>query len=277
MRYYDFIEAFLIIEKLAKICAMLLELLFEYWPLMISFFIVAILYASVGFGGGSSYLALLAFFELSQYELRPMALICNIVVVSGGLYVFSKQGYLNIKKALPLVALSVPLAFVGGMMRLDERSFFILLGLTLLVASFVMVIQNAPRIEDAKGSIANHPVMNSAIGGGIGFLSGLVGIGGGIFLAPLLHLSGWDRAMVVASTASLFILVNSIAGLIGQWTTGMAELNGKLIAILAIIVFIGGQIGSRWAAIHFKADKVRLVTAVLIAIVGVRILATYLN
>lgn len=242
---------------------------------MASFFLVAMLYASVGFGGGSSYLALLAFFQLTQDELRPMALLCNIIVVSGGLYVFYNQGYLRIKKALPLALLSIPLAFLGGWMKLEEQTFFILLGLTLLIASFIMIVQNAPRIKEVEGSISNHPLLNGLIGGGIGFLSGLVGIGGGIFLAPLLHLSGWDKAKVVAATASLFILVNSLAGLLGQWTHGITELNWTLLAVLLIIVFIGGQIGSRWGAINFKPDKVRLVTAVLIAIVGVRILATY--
>jgi len=256
---------------------MIASVFIENWQMIASFFLVAMLYASVGFGGGSSYLALLAFFGMAQDELRPVALICNIVVVSGGLYVFYISGFLKVKKALPLVALSVPFAFIGGSIRLDERLFFLVLGFTLIVAAFIMLFQNSERVKEIEeGKLRTSPIINSGIGGGIGFLSGLVGIGGGIFLAPLLHLTYWDKAKVVAATASLFILLNSIAGLIGQWSSGALNLNGSLLAILVTTVFIGGQIGSRWGALNFNPAKVRLITAVLIVIVGIRILVRYL-
>lgn len=256
---------------------MIASVIIENWQIMASFFLVAMLYASVGFGGGSSYLALLAFFGLAQEELRPIALLCNIVVVSGGLYIYYREGFLKLKKALPLVLLSVPLAFLGGRIMLDERLFFIVLGSTLITASFIMLLQNSARLKEIKeGSLTTSPIVNSGIGASLGFLSGLVGIGGGIFLAPLLHITFWDKAKVIAATASFFILVNSIAGIIGQWTTSLLSLNWVLAGILMLTVFIGGQIGSRWGAINFNPSKVRLVTASLIVIVGIRILVRYL-
>jgi len=229
--------------------------LIENWQIVVSFFVVAMLYASVGFGGGSSYLALLAFFGLAQDELRPLALICNIIVVSGGIYVF----------------------FIGGRIRLEERYFFLVLGFTLISAAFIMIVQNSERAKEIEdGDLKTNSVLNSTLGGGIGFLSGLVGIGGGIFLAPILHLTFWDRAKVVAATSSLFILLNSVSGLLGQWSTGHFYINSSLLIILMLSVFIGGQIGSRWGAINFNPNKVRLVTAILIVIVGIRILVRYL-
>lgn len=256
---------------------MIASVLIENWQIVVSFFLVSMLYASVGFGGGSSYLALLAFFGFAQNELRPLALICNIIVVSGGLYIFYINGFLKLKKGLAIAILSVPLAFMGGRIQLDERLFFLVLGFTLITAAFIMLFQNAEKVREIEeGRVRTGPISNSVIGGGIGFLSGLVGIGGGIFLAPLLHITYWDKAKVIAATASLFILVNSISGLIGQWSTGQVILNGPLIYILMGVVFLGGQIGSRWGALNFNPSKVRLVTAVLIVIVGVRILVRYL-
>ena len=249
----------------------------ENWQILATFFIVAMLYASVGFGGGSSYLALLAFFSFSQEELRPLALLCNIVVVSVGLYVFSRNGFLNLKRALPIALLSVPFAYLGGRILLNERLFFIVLGITLITAAFIMIFQNAPRVKEFRiKSFSGAPVLNYIIGSGIGFLSGLVGIGGGIFLAPLLHITYWDKAKVIAATASLFILLNSIAGLAGQWSTGLMILNWPLAMLCMVSVFLGGQIGARWGAVNFNPEKVRLVTAALIVIVGSRILVKYL-
>lgn len=249
----------------------------ENWQILASFFIVAMLYASVGFGGGSSYMALLVFFEFSPDELRPLALICNIVVVSVVLCVFSREGFLNISRALPIAGLSLPFAFVGGSIRLNERIFFIALGVTLITAAFIMIFQNARSVKEIQmKNFSGASLLNYGMGSGIGFLSGLLGIGGGIFLAPLLHITYWDRAKVIAATAGLFILLNSIAGLAGQWSSGQMILNWSLAVLCMISVFLGGQIGARWGAVNFNPEKVRLVTAALIVIVGIRILVRYL-
>lgn len=240
------------------------------------FFLIAVLYSSVGFGGGSSYLALLALYGFDYEMLRLTALLCNITVVVGGTYIFYIKGFLNIKKALPLIILSIPLAFLGGRILLEESSFFVLLGFTLTFAGLLIFIRRK-EIKEKSEIGENHLWMNGGIGGGIGLLSGLVGIGGGIFLSPVLHLMKWDRSKAIAATCSAFILVNSIAGILGQVSRGLPDLNWKIIAALVAAVFIGGQLGSRLGAIRFSPIVVRRMTAVLIVFVGVRILWKYLG
>lgn len=241
--------------------------------LIIIFFVIAILYSSVGFGGGSSYLAILTLFSVEQISLRAIALICNIVVVTGGTFLFYKNGYLKIKRVTPLVLLSVPAAYFGGKIQLSPRIFFITLGFTLVLAALLMFGQSyfKTKEEDTISAISN-PLLNSTLGGGIGFLSGLVGIGGGIFLAPLLHLLNWGKAKTIAATASFFIMVNSISGLIGQSTNPDFIINWKFVSTLAIAVFLGGQIGSRLGAKRIKPNTVRLLTALLVLYVGCQIL-----
>jgi len=247
------------------------------WIVMVEiavlFFCVALLYASVGFGGGSSYLALLALFNLEYQMLRAIALICNIVVVSGGAYIFWRKGLIPFKKVIPLVLLSVPMAYIGGYMQIAERSFFLLLGVVLIVAAVLMVYQTILTIDQSNEEApGNNQLQSGLLGGGIGWLSGMVGIGGGIFLAPTLSLLRWDSIKKIAATASFFILVNSIAGLAGQFTQSGFVMNWGLVALLAVSVFVGGQIGSRLGANRFNPKTVKRVMAGLILFVGCRIL-----
>ena len=178
---------------------------------------------------------------------------------------------------LPLVIFSVPLAYLGGSFRISEATFFILLGFSLIVAAVLMFVQ-----PDKSGSLQPEQdkkttmVFNSSLGGGIGFLSGMVGIGGGIFLSPLLHLLRWDHAKTIAATASFFILVNSVSGLLGQMSNPNFNIDWQLAALLMLSVFAGGQIGSRLGAVRFNPGVVRILTAILVAFVGVRILVKYL-
>ncbi|WP_088323433.1 sulfite exporter TauE/SafE family protein [Polaribacter tangerinus] len=242
----------------------------EWWVILL-FLIVAIIYASVGFGGGSSYLAILALSAMAYTEIRAMALICNIVVVSGNVLIYQKQKILEWKKIIPLVSLSIPFAYLGGFLKINEYVFFTLLSITLLFAAFTMWFSTVTEVTSSINK-KNDTVKNSLYGAIVGFLSGMVGIGGGIFLAPLLHVTRWDISKKIAATASFFILVNSIAGLFGQFTNSNFVLNWKLTIILAFTVFIGGQIGGILSAKKLSAVQLKKATALLIAFVSIRIL-----
>ncbi|MDO9261107.1 MAG: sulfite exporter TauE/SafE family protein, partial [Flavobacteriaceae bacterium] len=209
----------------------MIELLSTYWWVILGFFAIALLYSSVGFGGGSSYLAILALTPILFTEIRSISLLCNIAVVSGGTYIFAKNGYFNWKKMIPLVIFSVPMAFLGGYLKISQSLFFILLGISLLIASISMFV-NFKNEEDIPQYYKKNVLRDGFFGGCIGLLSGMVGIGGGIFLAPLLHLIKWDTSKKIAATASFFILVNSIAGLLGQITNPEFSINYELTAIL---------------------------------------------
>jgi uncharacterized membrane protein YfcA len=250
------------------------ETFLTHWDIILSFFAIAVLYASVGFGGGSSYLAILALTALEYTEIRATALICNIVVVSSSFILYYKNGFYNFKKVLPLVLTSIPLAFIGGHLRIEERAFFIILGVTLLIAGVLMLIRKQ---EVTKNTTKNtSPIKSLSFGGGIGLISGLVGIGGGIFLAPLLHLTKWDTSKKIAATASLFILVNSIAGLGGQLTNPHFSINITLTSILVISTFIGGQIGTRIGIKLVNPTTLKTATAVLILYVAIKIILKYI-
>ncbi|MFT5724858.1 MAG: putative membrane protein YfcA [Bacteroidia bacterium] len=232
------------------------------------FFLIAILYASVGFGGGSGYIAILSFCDLPPSDLRFVALCCNIVAVSGGTYLFIKNQTLSITKALPFVVTSVPMAFIGGSIQLGVVSFYLLLAITLFIAGILMFIQS-PNIVQPKSS---NQLLNAGIGAVIGLVSGLVGIGGGIFLAPLLYLMKWDKAKTIAATASLFILVNSIAGLAGQIIWQPITVRWSYLIPLLLAVAVGGQIGSRVNIKWLSPIKVKRLTAVLVIFASVRML-----
>lgn len=254
----------------------------EIYLLIFSFFVIALIYSSVGFGGGSSYLALLAqpFFHLLPEVIRPTALMCNIIVVTGGTIIFYREGKIDWKECWPFLVFSVPLALLGGRMRLDDRSFFLLLGATLIVASIFLWIQPKSKKDIAPSSPSNswqHSLsFKIGLGGGIGFLSGLVSIGGGIFLSPILYLLRWSEPKKIAALASIFILVNSIGGLIGQFQRGLPAMSWNYILPLLIAVFAGGQIGSRLGAQKFNQLYIKRITAVLILLAGINILTDHL-
>ncbi|WP_369047533.1 sulfite exporter TauE/SafE family protein [Tenacibaculum sp. UWU-22] len=254
---------------------MIFETLIEHWYIITLFFLVAALYGSVGFGGGSSYLAILALTGVVFTQIRATALLCNIVVVTGNVFIYQKKNLYHWQKVLPLVFFSIPMAFLGGHLKISQTFFFILLGFTLLFAAITMWLSKKIIISTKKTTTLSL-TKSSFYGGIVGFISGLVGIGGGIFLAPLLHLTHWDTPKKIAATASFFILVNSIAGLLGQYTNPYFEIDWKLTSILLFVVFIGGQIGNRLSNKFFTSIQLKKATAILIAFVSVRILYKYL-
>ena len=253
----------------------LLETFIENWHIILLFFAVAVLYSSVGFGGGSSYLAILALTGIAFTQIRATALLCNIVVVSGNVYLFIHQKKVNFKKIMPLILFSIPLTFLGGTVKINQQFFFILLGFTLLFAAITMWLSKQIVTFNEKNSDTKS-IRNASFGGIIGFISGMVGVGGGIFLAPLLHIRQWDSPKRIAATASLFILLNSMSGILGQSFNPNFYINWNLTLLLLVTVFIGGFIGSRIGNQYLSPIQLKKSTAVLIAYVSIRILIKHL-
>ncbi|NKI32307.1 sulfite exporter TauE/SafE family protein [Croceivirga thetidis] len=236
-----------------------------------AFFLVALLYSSVGFGGGSSYLALLALVFANFFMIRSSALLCNLVVVSGSSFLYFQRGHLQFKKFVPFLITSIPLAFVGALFKLKEHFFFILLGISLLFAAFALVLQTL-KLKGEYQPSSYSKYLSYLLGGAVGFLSGMVGIGGGIFLAPILNHMKWDKPLVIAALASFFILVNSISGILGLLFADTFIVPTPDIWFLIVAVFLGGQLGARLSLGKLSGKTIRLLTALLVLVVGIRVL-----
>lgn len=248
----------------------------QHWELILFFAVIAFVYASVGFGGGSSYLAVLALYALPFHEIRLTALICNIIVVTGGTIIFIRSRQVNWRKILPLAIASIPMAYIGARLKISQNTFFIILGLSLLAAAVLLWVKTRRADFD---DIDDKPsfIKDALLGGLIGFLSGMVGIGGGIFLSPLLNLMKWDTPKKIAATASVFILVNSVSGIAGQVSNLTPDIKYSRILILCVAVFIGGQIGSRMGAVKFNQLVVKRMTALLVFFAGCEVLVKHVN
>ena len=240
--------------------------------LVVAFFVAALLYASVGFGGGSTYTALLALAEIDYRLLPLLSLACNIVVVAGSSVRFARAKVTPWRNALLLTGVAAPAALLGGLTPIDEATFLTILGASLVLTALTLLLR--PR-ETATGATPRFAGLMPVLAVPLGYLAGLVGIGGGIFLAPFLHLTRWDGARAIAATASLFILVNSLFGLAGQLLKGGTGRLGAAIDFglpLLVAVAIGGQIGSLLALKYLPQRWIRYGTAALTAWVGGRLL-----
>lgn len=242
-------------------------------PLLIAgFFVTALLYASVGFGGGSTYSALLALSGFDYRLLPVLSLVCNIAVVAGSTIRFARARVTPWKGALVLTGIAAPAALLGGLTPIGEGAFFTLLGASLVLAGLALFVPQSSVGDTPTRSARLMPLVALPLG----YLSGLVGIGGGIFLAPLLHLTRWNEARSIAATASLFILVNSLFGLVGQMLKNGSDTLGTAVTFglpLVVAVVVGGQIGSLLALKVFPAQIIRWLTAALTIWVGARLLA----
>jgi len=248
----------------------------EFWFLVLCFFLIAAIYSSVGFGGGSSYLALLALpvWMLTPAVIRPVALLCNVVVVTGSAVVFLKKESFKFTQWWPYLLPGVPMAWLGGYWKLSDHGFYLLLGITLVVAAVLLWI-NPPKSEEVIKS-GERIWLKVGVSGGVGLLSGLVSIGGGIFLSPIMHLMNGDTPRRISAMAGMFILVNSISGLLGQFANGLPDLQTGFVLPLLAAVFLGGQVGSRVGAGWFNPLHIRRVTAVVVLAAALLILRDHL-
>lgn len=238
------------------------------------FFLTALIYAMAGFGGGSTYIALLILFAVPYELVPPLALLCNLIVVSGGFVIFYRQGHFSARKVLPFIVTSIPAAYVGGSLPIGKTVFALLLGASLLVAAFRMLLSEKAFVVKKVVPWRTAWTVGLPSGTLLGGLSGLVGIGGGIFLSPLLYVLGWANAKESAAAASFFILVNSLAGLLGQFSKGADLPAPGVLLPLGLVVLIGGQIGSRLACGKIPKLALQRVTAGLILVVAIRLLGS---
>ena len=238
--------------------------------LAILFLVTATLYSSVGFGGGSTYLALLLIWGVPYFIFPIIALSCNIIVVSGNCINYIKAGNLNLKLLIPYLIGSIPLAFIGGTLPIEKRLFEILLFLVLSSAGILLLL-NFKSYDDKEENYKKIPIpVSILIGGSLGFISGVVGIGGGIFLSPILFLIRAGKPKHIVTTASLFILINSISGIIGQLTknTILNEIPNYWYLLVAVLV--GGQIGNFLNLKIFSTRVLALITAILVIFIAIR-------
>ena len=239
--------------------------------LAILFLVTAILYSSVGFGGGSTYLALLLIWSVPYFIFPVIALSCNIIVVSGNCFNYIRAGNLNPRLLIPYLIGSIPLAYIGGSLPIEKKLFEILLFLV-LVAAGILLLFNFRSYDDKESSYRKIPApLSILIGGTLGFVSGVVGIGGGIFLSPILFLIRASRPKHIVTAASLFILINSISGIIGQLTKNDVLVEVSNYWYLLVAVLVGGQLGNFLNLKIFPTRILALVTACLVIFVAIRI------
>ena len=239
--------------------------------LSVLFFITAILYSSVGFGGGSTYLALLLIWGIPYYIFPVIALMCNIIVVSGNSFNYIRAGNHNFKLLLPFLIGSIPFAYLGGTLKIDKEFFEILLFFVLSIAGVLLLINNKSYKNDNQIIKKINFIYSLIIGSVLGLISGIVGIGGGIFLSPILFLLKAEKPKIITTTASLFILINSISGILGQLTKDntFQELINYWPLFLSVLV--GGLVGNYLNLKIFSNRTLTILTSLLVIFVSIRI------
>ena len=238
--------------------------------LSILFFITAILYSSVGFGGGSTYLALLLIWDIPYFIFPVIALFCNIIVVTGNSINYILAGNHNIKVLIPFLIGSIPLAFIGGTLIIDKEIFEILLFIVLSIAGLLLLLNNKSYGEKKIIIKKINFFISIIIGSILGFISGVVGIGGGIFLSPILFLFKADSPKNIVTNASLFILINSISGIFGQLSKENIINEISPYWPLFFAVLVGGLFGNFLNLKIFSNRILALITSLLVIFVAVR-------
>ncbi len=233
-------------------------------------FIAALLYSSVGHGGASGYIAVMALMSIAPESMRPAALALNVLVSAIALYKFYKVKAFSWQLLLPIIAGSIPLAFVGGQISLPSHIYKPVIGLVLIIAAW----QIYRRSSFVPVKIKQPPNKLSLIGmgAGLGLLSGLTGVGGGIFLSPILILMNWAETKMISGIAAAFILVNSIAGLAGVLTQPYQLPNG--LAFWALAAVAGGLIGAEYGSRRLANPAIRKLLALVLVVAGIKMLLT---
>lgn len=225
-------------------------------------------YASVGHGGASAYLAALALAGVAPSQMRPIALVLNILVSAIGTYKFWRAGYFRWRLFWPFAAVSIPLAFLGGAITLPGHAYKVLVGVVLIYAAWQL--WHSARAGAEMREVRDPPLAWAMlVGAALGLLAGLTGVGGGIFLSPLLLLLGWAGTKQTSAVAAPFILVNSIAGIAGAFAVRAATLPSQL-WILALAVLIGGWLGAEYGSRRFTNPFIRRLLAVVLASAGAK-------
>jgi hypothetical protein len=232
-------------------------------------FVVAFLYASVGHGGASGYLALMALFGMAPEFMKPTALLLNLFVSLSAFILFYRGGHFKWKLFLPFALASIPMSFVGGVISLDAEIYKKLLGVLLLIPVIRMLFfPNTNESELKEGNIG----LSIFIGATIGFLSGLIGIGGGIILSPILLMMRWTNQKQTAAISALFIFVNSLSGLAGQLSNGLV-LQSSMVSYVAV-AFCGGTIGGWLGAGKFNQQILKYLLAIVLFVAALKLLLT---
>jgi hypothetical protein len=232
-------------------------------------FLVAVLYSSVGHGGASGYLAVLSLFAVSPSTMASTALMLNVLVAGVALIAYAKAGHLSLKLAWPFLILSIPAAFLGGFIHIPDKTYFVLLAGALLAAAFRLAMRGAAPDENEAPRKVSVPVSMGA-GAGIGFLSGIVGVGGGVFLSPLMIIFKWADTKRTSAIAALFIVVNSIAGLAGRFAKGSAI--GEEYLPLIVVAFLGGLLGSYFGANRLSGVVLRRLLSFVLLIAATKLI-----
>lgn len=232
--------------------------------------IVAFLYAAVGHGGASGYLALMAFFSFAPDFMRPTALLLNLAVSLIAFIQYYRQGHFDWKLFWPFAVASIPAAFIGGMLVVEADVYKKVLAVLLLFSVIRLLVDM--RLRTTKETVHPQLVISLTIGAIIGFLSGMIGIGGGIILSPVILLLHWADMKKTAAVSALFIFVNSLAGLAGLWTKGL-HLEMQTVWML-LVAFAGGALGSYFGAGHFENKKLKWILAMVLFIASVKLIMT---
>lgn len=233
-------------------------------------FLVAFLYSSVGHGGASGYLALMAIFSITPEVMKPTALLLNLFVSLTSFIQFYRGKHFKWKVFLPLAIASVPMSFIGGLLVLDGTIYKKILGILLLIPIVRFLVFKNPRIDETKEP---NTILSLLIGGSIGLLSGMIGIGGGIILSPILLLLKWTDQKQTAAISAIFIFVNSLAGLFGQMTKGI-HFNTDMYWYV-IIAFVGGLCGAYFGALRFKQTILKNILASVLLLAAYKLLFTH--